>query len=458
MELVLATVGSSIVTLELCSLRVLRTFTLPLNQGPPSCVYADRGRQWVAIGTSLGILSVWDARFALPVRTWSASTTGRVRFCLRHPLKSRWVLVAAESADETFLQSYEVESGRLMETFTTSGSSATAAPHPSASLPDSLVTLAPAVSDADIDKAMAQILAARSRQRSSPPLTPVSAVLAIAVQSRAHQSTGLRNEGVVSGPTVFTAGLSGRIRCLNFADLQRSRMLAPPGSEVKASYLCVASVVSSCAQSPSAHHLSLSSFAATRPGLLRSRTRRSRRLRTQARARPSRHSASLPRPSRRPFGCSLPRSRAASKPGRSEASISVLKIMRDIIHVARITRLRPALSAPERSAHAHPTSTARRPGHRISVGVRYAASGAPATASAAAEEADEAGAAEVDRIVPRRTFTYLTFLTMLSTTLRSWPRPSGRRSSSRLQVESCESLLMYVTTSPRDDRMSLLWS
>jgi len=40
--------------------------------------------------------------------------------------------------------------------------------------------------------------------------------------------------------------------------------------------------------------------------------------------------------------------------------------------------------------------------------------------AAAAEEADEAaGAAEVDRIVPRRTLTYLTFLTMLSITLRS---------------------------------------
>lgn len=251
MELVLATVGSSIVTLDLCAMRVLKTFTLPLNQGPPSCVYADRGRQWIAVGTALGNLSIWDARFGLSVGSWSVSTTGRVRFCLRHPLKSRWVLVAAEMAGETYLQSFEVESGRLMETFTTSSTltaSAPPSPRPPSPTPEGRRPATPvaAGSDADVDRAIAQVLASRSRQRAAPPLTPLSAVLAIAVQPRAHQSTGLRNEGVVSGPTVFAAGLTGRIRCLNFADLQRSRTLALPGSDVKASFTCVPLLPPAC--------------------------------------------------------------------------------------------------------------------------------------------------------------------------------------------------------------------
>jgi phosphoinositide-3-kinase regulatory subunit 4 len=274
MELVLATLGSSIVTLDLCSMRVLKTLRLPLDQGPPSCVYADRGRQWVAVGTSIGVLSVWDARFGLSVRTWSASTTGRVRFCLRHPLKSRWVLVAAESAGETYLQSYEVESGRLMESFTTSSAARAAAPSPGPQTPNSPATPVPPASDADVDKAMAQLLAARSRQRSAPPLTPVSAVLAIAVQPRAHQSTGLRNEGVVSGPTVFTAGLSGQIRCLNFADLQRSRMLALPGSDAKISYSCVPCCTVSAREAALLTLFFFSSLVATRPARRLSHTKR----------------------------------------------------------------------------------------------------------------------------------------------------------------------------------------
>lgn len=238
MELVLATVRSIVLTLDLCAMRVIKTLELPLDHGPPSCVYADRGRQWIAVGTSLGVLSVWDARFALPVRSWRASAGGRVRFCLRHPLKSRWVLVASESAGQTFLQSYEVETGRLIEDFTTTSGGARSTAGAGSPEPV-LVASSSAASEDDADRAMAQVLAGRAVQRASPPLTPPTAVLAIAVQPRAHQSTSLRADGAVSGPTVYTAGLAGRIRCLNFADLQRSRVLAPPGSDVKASYSCV---------------------------------------------------------------------------------------------------------------------------------------------------------------------------------------------------------------------------
>lgn len=396
MELVVATVQSLIFTLDLCSMRVVKELKLPLDQGPPSCVYADRGRQWVAIGTSLGFLSVWDARFALPVRSWKASS-GRIRFCLRHPLKSRWLLVAGESSDGSYLQSFEVETGRLVENFTTSTfPSSTSSAKPAGPSPSSGSTS----TGNDVEQAMARILAGRAAQQSTPPLTPSNAVLAVAVQPRAHQSTSLRADGVVSGPTVFTSGISGRIRCLNFADLQRSKVLATHGSESKINYRYFDHALACFLPLLTLRCNLLQSCDGGACSVARDRHRSSDRVTAHGHRHVALHrQLSSVVHHLAPDRLSVWRHRSMEGLSNQSHPISY-NLLYSLTRLNAYRTLRLLLAIH----------------HLIKVGVLCDTAGGASTAATA-----EGGAADVDRIVPRRTLTYLTFLVMLSTTLRSWP-------------------------------------
>ncbi|KAK0532074.1 Serine/threonine-protein kinase [Tilletia horrida] len=152
--LVLGTSLSRITVLDLRTMQVLNTFQNPVQHGPISCLCQDAKKHWLLIGTLGGVLSLWDMRFGLLLKSWSVgagqsrngSGTLKITRCVLHPSKgkSRWVMVAYETVGASFegrlrgndrsngdadadaaggstpgvlIETWDIDTGTLVETF-----------------------------------------------------------------------------------------------------------------------------------------------------------------------------------------------------------------------------------------------------------------------------------------------------------------------------------------------------
>ncbi|CDO75088.1 hypothetical protein BN946_scf185010.g13 [Trametes cinnabarina] len=130
-NLVYATTHSVITILDLRIMHTLQRMENPRHYGPITCLCLDRKRAWLICGTSTGILSLWDIRFGILIKSWKVGVAykgqaGRVHQCLVHPTKGKgkWVVVAMESpsnfadaASHTILEVWDIEKTALVETF-----------------------------------------------------------------------------------------------------------------------------------------------------------------------------------------------------------------------------------------------------------------------------------------------------------------------------------------------------
>jgi phosphoinositide-3-kinase, regulatory subunit 4 len=105
----------------------------PSHNGPIMTMCLDRKHAWVVTGTTSGVLTLWDIRFGLMIKTWktaSATTSGssRIYQCVVHPSRGRgrWIIVAVEAAryssqdaPSTLLEVWDIETTKLVETYST---------------------------------------------------------------------------------------------------------------------------------------------------------------------------------------------------------------------------------------------------------------------------------------------------------------------------------------------------
>ncbi|KAE9965948.1 hypothetical protein EG328_009293 [Venturia inaequalis] len=68
--LILATNKCRIVALELRTMNELYVLNNPLHHGTPLCFCVDKKHHWLLVGTSHGILGLWDLRFKLRLKAW----------------------------------------------------------------------------------------------------------------------------------------------------------------------------------------------------------------------------------------------------------------------------------------------------------------------------------------------------------------------------------------------------
>jgi phosphoinositide-3-kinase regulatory subunit 4 len=68
--LLLATDTSKVIALDLRVMRELFTLKNPLDHGTPTCFCVDRRAHWLLLGTSHGVLDLWDLRFRLRLKAW----------------------------------------------------------------------------------------------------------------------------------------------------------------------------------------------------------------------------------------------------------------------------------------------------------------------------------------------------------------------------------------------------
>ncbi|RYP44993.1 hypothetical protein DL768_008607 [Monosporascus sp. mg162] len=103
--LVLATNRSRVLSIDLRTMTLLYALENPVHHGAPTCFVIDRRRNWLLLGTSHGVLDLWDLRFRIRLKAWGLPNGNgggggsrpepAYRLAL-HPTKGRgkWVCVA----------------------------------------------------------------------------------------------------------------------------------------------------------------------------------------------------------------------------------------------------------------------------------------------------------------------------------------------------------------------------
>ncbi|CAE6436166.1 unnamed protein product [Rhizoctonia solani] len=135
--LLYATNLSSIVVLDLRTMRVLRVLENPRHFGPITCACLDKKQSWLVVGTTSGVLTLWDLRFGLLLRSWTTSGAADgsrrgIHQIVPYPSKARTrhVIVAVETTNTSAprtaserlrgtitLEVWDIEKATLEETF-----------------------------------------------------------------------------------------------------------------------------------------------------------------------------------------------------------------------------------------------------------------------------------------------------------------------------------------------------
>ncbi|KAF1966121.1 phosphoinositide 3-kinase regulatory subunit 4 [Bimuria novae-zelandiae CBS 107.79] len=79
--LVMATRTSNVIALDLKTMTEMYTLKSPLHHGYPTSFCIDKKAHWLLLGTSHGVLELWDLRFRLQLKSWAfhaAATIHRV--------------------------------------------------------------------------------------------------------------------------------------------------------------------------------------------------------------------------------------------------------------------------------------------------------------------------------------------------------------------------------------------
>ena len=116
--LLFATNISRIVALDLRNMAVLYSFNNPVHHGTPTCFCVDHKHGWMLIGTSHGVLDLWDLRFRLRLKGWGLAGGTPIHRLMIHPFKThgRCVCVTGGTG-QTDITIWDVEKTECREVF-----------------------------------------------------------------------------------------------------------------------------------------------------------------------------------------------------------------------------------------------------------------------------------------------------------------------------------------------------
>lgn len=97
--LMIATNKARVVALNLRTMSEEYSLHNPVHHGTPTCFHIDRKHTWMLVGTSHGILDLYDLRFRLRLRSWGLPGATPIHRLLVHPSRGRgkWICVAGGS-------------------------------------------------------------------------------------------------------------------------------------------------------------------------------------------------------------------------------------------------------------------------------------------------------------------------------------------------------------------------
>ncbi|KAI9673079.1 MAG: Serine/threonine-protein kinase [Trizodia sp. TS-e1964] len=120
--LLVATNKSRILALDLrpMTMTVLYVLNNPIHHGTPTCLCIDRKYAWLVLGTSHGILDLWDLRFRVRLKAWGLPGSTPIHRVCTHPVKDRnkWVCVAGGSGGSE-ITVWDIEKTQCREVYRT---------------------------------------------------------------------------------------------------------------------------------------------------------------------------------------------------------------------------------------------------------------------------------------------------------------------------------------------------
>ncbi|ODQ67089.1 WD40 repeat-like protein [Nadsonia fulvescens var. elongata DSM 6958] len=121
--IVLITTDSRIIILDantLCEINVMQN---PPEHGWLTSSVVDKDGNWVLVGTSKGVLDLWDLRFQLLIKSWGISGGSVVYRLVLHPHHSaKWICVAGGSG-QSEVTVWDIETSQCVEVYRGSGNS-----------------------------------------------------------------------------------------------------------------------------------------------------------------------------------------------------------------------------------------------------------------------------------------------------------------------------------------------
>lgn len=95
--LLVATSECRILAIDLKNMEIIHCMENPPHHGTPTTFCVDKKHHWLLLGTSHGVLDLWDLRFRLRLRSFGIQTNARIDRVLIHPAKGhgRWVMASA---------------------------------------------------------------------------------------------------------------------------------------------------------------------------------------------------------------------------------------------------------------------------------------------------------------------------------------------------------------------------
>lgn len=135
--LIIATNTSRILALDMKTMLPIYTLENPVHHGALTTFCCDRRHHWLLVGTTHGILDLWDLRFRVRLKAWGLPGWGAINRIQLHPVKARgrWVCVSSSGSHGNEITVWDIEKFRCREVYQATplgvGSNASGAAHPS---------------------------------------------------------------------------------------------------------------------------------------------------------------------------------------------------------------------------------------------------------------------------------------------------------------------------------------
>lgn len=127
------TTASRVVAINLLSMEIDHVMTIPFSHGLPTCFVVDKDKSWLLVGTSYGILDLWDLRFALMVKSWGAGGSTAIQKLLLHPKSTGKHVCVVGGTSQPEVTVWDIETSECREIYRANDSTDTGKQYKAAS-------------------------------------------------------------------------------------------------------------------------------------------------------------------------------------------------------------------------------------------------------------------------------------------------------------------------------------
>ncbi|KAI3115756.1 hypothetical protein CBS147333_1256 [Penicillium roqueforti] len=117
--LIIATNTCRIIALDMKTMLPIYTLENPVHHGTLTTFCCDRRHHWLLVGTTHGILDLWDLRFRVRLKAWGLPGWGAINRIQLHPVKARgrWVCVSSSGSHGNEITVWDIEKFRCREVY-----------------------------------------------------------------------------------------------------------------------------------------------------------------------------------------------------------------------------------------------------------------------------------------------------------------------------------------------------